>query len=96
MNNTVEISILNQKFFLKKGETSEDYIRSLAGYVDGKMREIQGKAKSVSTANVAILAALNIADERFKANDGLNAIGGKLKESVKDIIQLISAELEAS
>src|SRR5206468_1169365 len=39
------------------------YVESLAAFVDGKMREVARETKAVDTLRVAILAALNIADE---------------------------------
>lgn len=93
MADTVEISILNQKFHLKKGKADEAYIRSIADYVDSKMKEIQSKTQSVATANIAILAALNIADEYLKKKTDYSALTGSLRKEVEAVIALIDKEL---
>ena len=67
MSITIEVSILNQKFLLKKGKATTDYVLAVAQYVNDKMADIQSRSKSVATANIAILTAINIADELFKS-----------------------------
>jgi len=52
--------------YLIEGETDEQYVKTLADYVDGKMQEISTALHTVTTANVAVLAAINIADELFR------------------------------
>lgn len=93
MSDTVEIAILNQKFHLKKGRAHESYIRMLAEYVDGKMREIQAKTQSVATSSVAILAALNIADEYLRTRDDYHLLEDRVREGVQGMIATIDAEL---
>ena len=50
----------------------------MAKYVDGKMRELSGGSSPSSQDRLAILAALNIADELFqernKASDTLSSV----------------------
>lgn len=95
MADPVEISILNQKFLLKRGRESKEYIEELAGYVNEKMRELQEKTKSVATANVAILAALNIADECLKTGRELKKLRGLVSDEVKGAVSMIDMELKA-
>jgi cell division protein ZapA len=61
----VEVQILGRKMLLST-ESDESYLRELAEYVNDKMERIAAEAGSTSTLNVAILAALDIADEYFK------------------------------
>ena len=46
-----------------RGDKDPELLQDLAGLVDGKMREIAQQVSTVDTAKIAILAALNIADE---------------------------------
>lgn len=65
MKNTgnVRVEIFNMPFYLKMdGENNPEYLLSLADYVDKKMREVASGERANAT-NVAILAAMNIADE---------------------------------
>ena len=46
-----------------------DYVTQLAGYVDGKIRAAGESAPSSDPLRLAVLAALNIADELFRHRD---------------------------
>jgi len=46
------------------------YLHELAREVDGRMREVAEATGTADTLNVAILAALNIADECLQARNG--------------------------
>ena len=62
----LEIEIFDQKYRIRvKGEEDEKYINHLTSYVDQKMREVAVKSKSADAVKIAVLAALNIADEFF-------------------------------
>ena len=67
MKKSYDLTILNQKFTIKS-DNDEKQVKKVADYVNKKMHEIVSANKAISTANVAILAALNIADDfhRFK------------------------------
>jgi cell division protein ZapA len=63
--NVVQVQIFGHSYTIR-GEAEQDYITSVAAYVDRKMREITEKLPVASLSKVAILASLNIADELFK------------------------------
>jgi cell division protein ZapA len=50
-------------FYPVRGEHDREYLEKLAGVVDHKMREIGSHVPTVDTGKIAILAALNLADE---------------------------------
>jgi len=58
----VQVQIYGQSYNLR-GEGESGYIQDLALYVDRKMREVSEATATVDSLKVAILAALNIADE---------------------------------
>jgi len=59
--NSVRVEIYDQTYHLRGSDP--DYIHDLAEYVDAKMRLISKQAATVDSLRVAVLAALNIADE---------------------------------
>lgn len=59
---TVKVEIYDQEYQMT-GELDAEYIRELAKFVDGKMRAIAGRNQVVDSLRVAVLAALNIADD---------------------------------
>lgn len=57
----VRVDIYDQTYHLRGSDT--EYIAQLGEYVDNKMRIIAQQAATVDSLRVAVLAALNIADE---------------------------------
>jgi cell division protein ZapA len=60
-DNSVRVEIFDQAYNLRGSDA--DYIVKLAEYVDAKMRAVAEQTNTVDTARLAVLAALNIADE---------------------------------
>ncbi len=58
---SVRVEIFDQGYILRGPDP--EYISRLAEYVDGKMRAVSEQASTVDTVRLAVLAALNIADE---------------------------------
>jgi cell division protein ZapA len=83
---TTEVEICGNTFTVR-GEESPEYVQELAEYVEGEMQRITAKARVVSTTKVAILAALNIADELFKTQR-------KVEEKISGITERLKKELE--
>ncbi|HTS68908.1 MAG TPA: cell division protein ZapA [Terriglobia bacterium] len=59
---SIRVVIYDQEYFMR-GDLNEEYIQKLARYLDAKMRSIAERTRTVDTLRVAILAALNVADE---------------------------------
>ena len=70
----VTVSIYDQTYHLR-GE-NPDYIRHLADVVDAKMRAVAAHGKTVDSLRVAVLAALNIADELVTAERRYDSVTG--------------------
>src|SRR5690242_20221148 len=60
-NSSVRVEIFDQAYNLRGSDP--DYIMKLAEYVDSKMRAVAEQTHTVDSARLAVLAALNIADE---------------------------------
>jgi cell division protein ZapA len=60
-NSSVRVEIFDQAYNLRGSDP--EYILKLAEYVDSKMRAVSEQTHTVDTARLAVLAALNIADE---------------------------------
>ena len=71
-NGSVRVEIFDQAYNLRGSDA--DYIIKLADYVDSKMRAVAEQTNTIDTVRLAVLAALNIADEyhllRRKAETG--------------------------
>jgi cell division protein ZapA len=82
------VEIYNHTYGIRGNDP--DYVRRLAEVVDQKMCEVAEYTPTVDTAKVAILAALNIADDYISCLDKLNHLEEQIIESSKKI----SAKLE--
>ena len=60
-NGSVRVEIFDQVYNLRGSDA--DYILKLAEYVDMKMRAVSEQTATVDSVRLAVLAALNIADE---------------------------------
>jgi cell division protein ZapA len=69
------------------------YIDQLARYVEEKMRLAERDTQSADVLRVAVIAALNIADELFRARADNQGIEGRVLARAADIERLIDAVL---
>src|ERR1700756_2534643 len=60
-NASVRVEIFDQAYNLRGSDP--DYILKLAEYVDAKIRAVAEATNTIDTVRLAVLAALNIADE---------------------------------
>ena len=90
---TFDVKILGQRYKVRSDE-GEEYINDLARYVNDQIGEVQKTTKTVATHNLAILAAMNIADNLFKAEDRENQIKKEVRERVRRILKLIRQNRE--
>ena len=60
-NASVRVEIFDQAYNLRGSDP--EYILKLAEYVDAKMRAVAEATNTIDTVRLAVLAALNIADE---------------------------------
>jgi len=60
-NASVRVEIFDQAYNLRGSDP--EYILKLAEYVDTKMRAVASATNTIDTVRLAVLAALNIADE---------------------------------
>lgn len=69
--NKVSVRIFGQEYVLS-GDKPRDHMIQVAAYVDSKMHEIAIGFKKGSATALAVLSAVNIADEYFSAVDQVN------------------------
>ncbi len=64
--NQVQVEIFGQTYSFRAGADPE-YVRRLAAHVDAAMQEVSRQPGTVDSLRIAVLAALNIADELYQA-----------------------------
>ena len=89
----VRVTIFGQDYTVKAPADST-YIKSIAKYVDEKMREVQhGLTDPQSTTRIAMLAAMNIADEYFSSRNEKDKFTSEIEGKVQSIIEGIDEQL---
>ncbi|MGI6412292.1 MAG: cell division protein ZapA [Syntrophomonadaceae bacterium] len=78
--NKVIVDIFNEEYKVT-GDENPEYIQMLASYVDRRMRMAQQRNPNLSNTKIAVLTALNLADE-------LN----KLQEDYDDLVKTLEEE----
>jgi cell division protein ZapA len=91
----VKIEIYDQSYNVS-ADQNEGYLHELAAYVDGKMRTVAEATRTVDSVKVAVLAALNIADELFSLRERQQEIDGPLRKRVEKCVALVEKALEHS
>lgn len=85
MKNTYEVTILNQKFLLKT-EKDEKHVQKVTNYVNEVFQGIRSHAQNVSTQNIAILGALNIAEEMILKTEESRQLVTSWKKRLQECI----------
>jgi cell division protein ZapA len=62
------VEIFGQKLGLR-ADGDETRLQELARFVDERMREVANRSSSVDTVKIAVLTALNIADELYEERE---------------------------
>ncbi len=89
----MKIDIYDQSYNVQAAE-NEQYVADLAAYVDAKMRELAEATRTVDSLKVAVLAAVNIADELFTLRERQRQIEGPLRKRVEKCVALVERALE--
>ena len=82
MQNKVTVTINDQEYTLVASEDTA-YMTKVAALVDAKMREVLQSGK-ISSADAAVLAALNVADDYYKAQEAAENLRKQIKDSLEE------------
>ena len=88
----VTVEIAGQRYPIRSGLDAA-YVGELAAYVDKKMRAAAETAPSTDTLGLAVLVALNLADEYFRARQHESSTNGELHERALRLEQLVDQAL---
>jgi len=94
----VHVEIFGQTYAVKAGDDPA-YVEKLAAFVDGEMKGVSRASGAVDSLRVAVLAALNLADEchrlRREADEARSAsrVGSAADERVARLAKTLGAAL---
>jgi cell division protein ZapA len=92
---SIRVVIYDQEYFMR-GDLNQEYIQKLAQYLDGKMRSIAERTRTVDTLRVAILAALNVADEYHQLKARYEETAQQMDQKVGEYTDALDEILKGS
>jgi cell division protein ZapA len=88
----VSVEISGQHYPIRTGLDPE-YVTRIAAYVDERMRAVGDAMPTGDPVRLAVLAALNIADELFRCRDTSRARSGEIAERAHELEALLDRVL---
>ena len=93
--NILKVRIYGAEYSIR-GYADANYIKTVAEYVDSKMREVDNSVRVDSSLKVAILASLNITDELLRERAEKDKIRSQLEDKIQKLNALIDQRLSDS
>lgn len=90
---STEVEIFGSRYQLR-GEQNSEYLQQLARLVDTKMREIGKQVPVVDSGKIAILVALNLADELTQCNNQQEGERVEIMEKVAELTGVLNEALD--
>ncbi len=90
----MRVEIFDQTYHIR-GDVDEAYMEELARYVDEKLRAVAGSARSMDAHRLAVLAALNLADELYTERRRNHDLEKQLRPRAQRALLMIEGVLQA-
>jgi cell division protein ZapA len=97
-DNLVHVEIFGQAYAVRGGD-NPGYVEKLAAYVDDQMKDVSRTSGAVDSLRIAVLAALNIADERFNLKDEVGEADSRVQSAGRtadERVARLAEQLEAA
>ena len=75
--------------FNVKSDLNRKQVQEIAEYVDAKMKDLAAKLKVSSTSRLAVMAAINIAEEFYRLRSEQNELSEAIEKKSAKLIQLV-------
>lgn len=89
---SIKVNIYGQEYPIKS-DADATYVQQIAEYVDRKMKEVAEKVPARIHSQLAVLAALHIADELFKEREDKEKKLSEVEEKTQSLIEWLDAKL---
>ena len=91
-NGSIRVEIYDQSYNLRGSDA--EYIQKLAEIVDGKMRAVAEHTATVDSLRVAVLAALNIADEFLALKKKYESVSSEYTQRTSHLRSALDSALD--
>jgi len=90
----VHVEVFGQTYAVRAG-ADPGYVESLAAFVDGRMKDVSRTSGAVDSVRIAVLAALNLADELTRLRRDLEQAQHELEQARSRLRRGASSEERA-
>jgi len=90
----VSVRLLDREYQVACPAEERSDLLDSAEYLDGKMREIRDSGKVVGLDRIAVIAALNLANELIKIRKNGTVVEGDLGARLKSLRERVESALE--
>ena len=91
MKRSVTVEIAGARYALKT-EEDDRWVKQVAAFVDSKMRDVQKHTRTVDTQAVAVLTALQIAEDLFNERRETGEMRKKIREKSQSLLDVLARE----
>jgi cell division protein ZapA len=92
VSSSIRVEIYDQTYHLRGSDP--EYIHKLAEYVDAKMRQVASQTATVDSLRLAVLAALNIADELHMIRNKYDNVAGEYTQRASHLQSALDSALD--
>lgn len=85
---SVKVTIVGEEYALRS-DASPEHTRAVASYVDAAVRKVMQSGSVVESHKAAVLAALQITDELFRANETLEELTVGVREATREVRRML-------
>jgi cell division protein ZapA len=85
------VQIAGQRYVLRS-DGADDDVRELAAFVDARIREVQRQTRAPDTQALAVLAALQIAEELFAQRKAHAELRKKVRDRSQALLHFLERE----
>ena len=91
MKRSVTVQIAGVRYALKTDE-DDRWVKAVAAFVDGKIRDVQKHTRTPDTQAVAVLTALQIAEELFNERRQSSELRKKIRDKSQSLLDVLARE----
>lgn len=89
MKRSVVVEVAGQRYTLRTDD-DDRMVRQVATYVDAKFRDVQRTSRSPDTQAVAILTALQVAEELFQTRDQAADLRRRVRDKTRTLLDYLA------
>ena len=89
MKRSVTVQIAGVRYALKTDE-DDRWVKSVASFVEEKIRDVQKRSRTPDTQSAAVLTALQIAEELFRERESASELRRKIREKSQSLLDSLT------